>query len=381
MINTLLSSAADQIANLAGNAGGFVNFAINLITNIANAIVTNAPALISALWDLAVSLGEALINYDWSSVASNFGSMFTSIFNPEMLKNGANMIVNLVTGIAEGLPQLIASAGETYVSFYSGFLDRLPEIATTGMELILNLVSGIMQNLPAIVQSITQVIANLISTIIQHLPEIVATGIKLIGQLVVGIIQAIPQIVKALGTIVKTMVDTFKNIDWKSLGKNLIDGIVNGLKEAGSKIWEALKSICSDAFDKIKDFFKIGSPSRLMADEVGYWLPAGIAQGVESNVKPLTDEMRTLASSTVGTVNTALTSNLRANNANVTAPATSTSDKNANVYKILEQYLPAITNYVSEQISVNDRELLRRVSRQNKIEYTAKKVDVLDPAF
>jgi len=379
IVGTLLTTATQQITALAGNADSFVDFALTLITNLATAIITNLPALVSALFELAVGIGDALINYDWAGTASTFAETLTSTFSPEMLMQGANMIINFVTGIAESLPQLITSAGEMLTTFYSGYLDNLPTIVNAGIELISNFVGGIAQNLPAIAASITQVVANILKTFLEHLPEIVSMGIKLIGELITGIVKAIPTIVKTFAEIGKTMIKTMMEIDWKSLGKNLIDGIVNGLKEAGSKIWETIKSICSDVFKSVKDFFKIGSPSKLMADEVGRWIPAGIAQGIADNTAPLTDEMESLAASTVGTINGALVGDLRTNPSIAPAQTMTTDTDKADVYKILEEYLPVIVEYVKNPFAVNDRELFRRVSDTNRVLYKAKQIDLLDP--
>ena len=379
IVGTLLQTATQQITNLAANADSFVDFALTLITNLATAIISNLPALVGALFDLAVGIGEALINYDWAGTAQTFATTLSDSFSGEMLMQGANMIINLVTGIAEGLPQLITSAGEMLTTFYSGYLDNLPTIINAGIELISNFVGGIAQNLPAIAASITQVVANILKTFIEHLPEIVAMGIKLIGELITGVLKAIPTIVKTFAEIGKTIINTFKEIDWKSIGKNLIDGIIKGITEAGSKIWETIKSICADVFKSVKDFFKIGSPSKLMADEVGRWIPAGIAQGIANNTAPLTDEMENLAASTVGTINGALVGDLRTSPNIAPAQTTTAEASKADVYKILEEYLPIIVEYVKNPFSVNDRELFRRVSDQNRVLYKAKQVDLLDP--
>ena len=42
----------------------------------------------------------------------------------------------------------------------------------------------------------------------------------------------------------------------------------------------------------LKKFFKIGSPSKLMADEIGQWIPAGIAEGITGNMKTLGSAMK-----------------------------------------------------------------------------------------
>lgn len=65
-------------------------------------------------------------------------------------------------------------------------------------------------------------------------------------------------------------------------GKWIIKGIVNGLKAAAGAVWDFIKGICDDIWQGIKDFFGIGSPSRLMM-KVGRWINEGWAIGLRSN--------------------------------------------------------------------------------------------------
>ncbi|MFB7905236.1 phage tail tape measure protein [Kitasatospora sp. NPDC056076] len=64
------------------------------------------------------------------------------------------------------------------------------------------------------------------------------------------------------------------------VGKNIVMGIVHGIEGAGHWVVDKLKHLASDALAGAKKFLGINSPSRVMADEVGRWIPHGIAQGV-----------------------------------------------------------------------------------------------------
>ena len=48
-----------------------------------------------------------------------------------------------------------------------------------------------------------------------------------------------------------------------------------------------------DVLDYLKKVFKIGSPSKLMADEVGHWLPLGMASGFDASMPEAEKEMQT----------------------------------------------------------------------------------------
>jgi len=65
----------------------------------------------------------------------------------------------------------------------------------------------------------------------------------------------------------------------------------------------SLKSLASQALESAKSALKIGSPSRLFADEVGQWIPAGIAVGVEDNVPKLTKQIQNMVDATAFNLN------------------------------------------------------------------------------
>ncbi|MDX2692963.1 phage tail tape measure protein [Streptomyces ipomoeae] len=78
-------------------------------------------------------------------------------------------------------------------------------------------------------------------------------------------------------------------------GRDVITGLWNGIQGMGSWLAGQLKSFVTDYIPgPIADVLDIGSPSKLMADEIGHWLPPGIAEGAEDNRGVLDDTMRGL---------------------------------------------------------------------------------------
>jgi phage-related minor tail protein len=69
-----------------------------------------------------------------------------------------------------------------------------------------------------------------------------------------------------------------------SKGADVIRGLWNGIQSMGGWLWNKVTSFVStNVVDAATSFLNIGSPSKLMADEVGHWLPPGIAEGAEDN--------------------------------------------------------------------------------------------------
>ena len=93
-------------------------------------------------------------------------------------------------------------------------------------------------------------------------------------------------------------------MQWGNLGKNLVYGIANGINEAGHWIWDTLKGWAQSAWQNVKNFFRIGSPSKLMADSVGRWIPLGMAAGIESEGSAVVDAMNNIAADAATAIDT-----------------------------------------------------------------------------
>ena len=331
LLSGVLTGAIRMLNIASNNADEIVQSGIEIISELANGILAAAPYLIEAAIRLVASLGNALINADWVTIANNFittlrdnmdiaageilgtdGNIIQSVFSsiteklPEVLNKGVEIISNLALGILQNLPTIISSMGTILTQLVAFILQNLPTILEAGVTLISNLALGILQNLPEIIASIYKVLINLVATIMEYLPTILQTGIKLIAQLAAGLIQAIPQLVAKIPSIIAEVRSAFLSYDWLSLGSNIIAGIADGIKAGVSTIVDAAKNAAKAALDAAKDFLGIASPSKVMKKEVGRWIPAGMAEGIVENTKPVTDAMKQLAKETAGTLQTDL---------------------------------------------------------------------------
>ena len=69
----------------------------------------------------------------------------------------------------------------------------------------------------------------------------------------------------------------------KQIGKDLISGLWNGISDKFSWLTGKIKGFAKNVTDKLKGFFGIKSPSRVMRDEVGKQLADGVAVGITEN--------------------------------------------------------------------------------------------------
>lgn len=82
-----------------------------------------------------------------------------------------------------------------------------------------------------------------------------------------------------------------------SIGSDIVHGLWNGIKGAAGWLKDKIMGFGNGIIKGFKKAFGINSPSKVMRDQVGKWLPPGIAEGIEKNTKVAQKAMRKLSSS------------------------------------------------------------------------------------
>jgi phage-related protein len=156
-----------------------------------------------------------------------------------------------------------------------------PPRITGAAAIITQLINGITANMDQIISTTMMLISVIGNALIQNLPQIIEAGVKLIGALVTGLLNAIPKIVASIPQIVNSIKTSFSTVNWGEIGRNIIQGIANGLRNAGSAIVNAAKDAAKSALDAAKNFLGIHSPSTVFRDEVGKNMALGMAEGFQ----------------------------------------------------------------------------------------------------
>ncbi len=79
------------------------------------------------------------------------------------------------------------------------------------------------------------------------------------------------------------LVKWFQGIDLKQIGKDIIQGLINGISSMASKVKESARNIANGIGEKIKSILKLGSPSKLM-ESYGEFTGEGLAIGLENSL-------------------------------------------------------------------------------------------------
>lgn len=268
-ISELITVAVEQIPTVINE----------LIPTILNSAITILETLIQGIQDNL----DTIVNGAMTIIQTLISGILPLL--PQILETGILILIKLIEGISEMLPELIPQMIEAMLLMVETLIDNIDLIIDAGIDLIMGLVEGLVEAMPILIDKMPVLIDKLITAITDNLPKIIEMGIKLLIELGKGIIKGIPDMVKNIPKVIKSLVEGFSNMqeDMKGIGKDLIKGLWNGIKNAKDWVIGKIKGFGESILGGIKDFFGINSPSKVFRDEVGQWLPKGMAVGIEAN--------------------------------------------------------------------------------------------------
>lgn len=294
-----------------------IGAAILLITTIFNLLVENLPIILDAgikilmaLISGIISILPQLIDAAITLIMAIIQALIENL--PLILNAGIQILMALIGGIISILPQLIDAAITIILALVQALIDNLPTIIDAGIKLLLALINGIISILPQLIDAALTIIMALAKALIDNLPLIISAGWELLKALAKGALEAIGELLSIVPKIFEQMKEAFNEIDWASIGKNILDGILGGL----SKGWGKVKKAAGDLGGNIKDWFEkkmgIASPSKVMIASA-VWVPEGVAVGIEKGLPTIKKAMKKVTDTMDKAVKDAKPIDLKAN--------------------------------------------------------------------
>ena len=354
----LLSNFIESIGTVADNLLPRIGVVIEgmgkLVAGLAPEIASALPTLTNELLPNLVELGVQSISALVQGIQENGDSLAAGALSivgtlaeglaellPMVADTAASLVVSLADGLTESLPNIIPIAIETISTLVENLTENANTVIDAGIQIILALGEGLIAALPQLIETVPQIVINIANVINDNAPKLVDTALYLITRLATGLLAATPTILANIPKIIEAIVAAFMAFQWLNLGKQLIDGVANGVKKAGesmataaknafskfkskitgSEVATELKSIGKYIIDgivggiknslskianiagkikdtllsKLKGLFRIASPSKLMKEEVGAYIGEGIAVGIEESGQMAVDAAEDVA--------------------------------------------------------------------------------------
>ena len=338
-----------------------------LMANPIILIIAGIVALVAGfiyLWNNCEGFREFWINL-WETVKQaaidgwNAVVNFFTVSVPQWFNNVVNWFKELPGKIAYWLGfalgkvilwtiQMIQKAREVGSKFVTGvinFIKQLPSKIKTYFSLAVTYARKWLHDMTEKAKETGTKFINGVITFIRQLPgKLWSLLLSALAKVASFVTQMGSKAHQAASNFISRITSGLASLPGKllSIGRNAVQGLINGLMSGASALWSAAQSLASKAWNGMKDALGIHSPSKVMAEEVGQWIPKGVTVGIEANAGNTLKAIRDYANSLVEEIDTNKflgEVNMATSGININ---TDNSNSNSNLVAALKQYTQAI---------------------------------------
>lgn len=249
----------------------------SVVADVLGAFFETAWTAIKAVWDVVTGYFSAI----WDTIAGIF-SVVASVLSGnwsdawEAIKGIVNTWANFFSGVWESIKSVFSAVGSWFTGIFSA--------AWNGVK---NAWSGT----SAFFGNVWNGITNVFSSVTSWFSSTFTSAWN-------GVKNAFSSVTSFFTGVWSKIKNAFKTGDMRTIGKNIVQGLWNGINDMTAWIGNKIKSFCSNALGAIKSFFGIESPSKVMRDEVGKQIPAGMAIGIDKAKNLVTKATKALVTDT-----------------------------------------------------------------------------------
>lgn len=271
----------DKISDALQNADieKLARVLFNFITDSINAVSdflagTDSYQLGQDLVDFAI---RAVTSVDWAGLAQAIGRFFGEAFIEAL-----DFMGGLVSRIADYFEKKVAEGPFDNVGLnivygiYYGIQDAITNVASWVVENVFN---------PFINGFKSAFGINSPSTVMAEQGGYIIAGLKK------GITDAISSVTETAKKILSAIKSAFDNFSLFDIGKNLIQGLINGVNNMIETAKNAVANVGNAVIDKVKNVLGIHSPSTVFA-EIGGYVDQGLANGITAAIPYVTTAMQ-----------------------------------------------------------------------------------------
>ena len=345
--NFIMAATADAQGDFAKTSGGYANQQRilqlnmeNMATAVGNKVIpmlTEGSIAINGMMSGAMSIDKGLDALS-DVITKSIDSVTKEI--PKFLKVGSKIVNTVVGGILQNADSIITAAVDMVFTLVRGLTteDNIKNVINAAVTLITTVVSGLVNNIDVIINAAFTIVDSLVNSLIdeKNLSKLIESALRLVIEIAAGLIRNAPKMYEAAQKLVKgiftglwdnrhmaieaitkvgrAMLDAIKSYFgikgnsstvFAGLGKNLGQGLINGITNIKAWLVEKIKKLGSVVTNALKEVWDIHSPSKVTEGD-GENLAFGVGIGWEKGVKKILGKIKSTSKDLSGTINTSL---------------------------------------------------------------------------
>ena len=261
-----------------------------------------------------VQAGMQVIQTVWSTVWNVIKTIVQTVWNiiSTIVSTAINAIAGIIRAVTAAIKGDWSGAWNEIKGVVTTVWNGIKSVVTTAINGVKSVISSVMNGIRSVMSSIWNAIKNIISSVMNGIRSVVSSGMSGVRSVVSSMMSSVRSAFSAGWNAAKSVtssgirgaVNIVRSMasGMVSAGRNFVMGFVNGIRGAIGAAASAAANMARSAMNAAKSALGIHSPSRVMRDQVGYYVVAGFAKGMNDNTNMVAKAANNLAGSAIPTV-------------------------------------------------------------------------------
>lgn len=279
-----VDTAVTYIKELPGKVWTWLLNTINKVGEWATNMVTKAKETATNFINKVIDFIKQLPGKVWTWLVNVVTKVVTWRVN--MINKAIEVGTNFVNKIVEFFRQLPGKVWTWLVNVVSKVTTWVTDMTNKAREAGQNFVNKVIEFISELPGKVWTWLSDAVQKVVSWGSDLASAGREAAGELVSAAVEKLGELP---GKVV-------------SVGTDMVEGIWEGINGATQWIKNKITGWVGNVTEFLKNLFGIDSPSKLMRDEIGRWLPEGMAVGIDKNAGSVLSSMKNLATNALGTV-------------------------------------------------------------------------------
>ena len=283
---------------------------VQIALDTIKAVFETAFTLFGTTWQEAWESIKQFFSDAWNNIVETMKNVATML--GEAAKNAVDLVIKFFSNLPYNIGYIVGLVLGHIIKFVLNMVKKARELGTQFLQTVINFFKQLPGNVyKFITDTYNRVVtwaSNMRSKAREAGSNFISNVISFVQQLPGRIQSFLIQVISRLAAWVSNMgtkgkdgakrlwdgiVNGLAGLPGKmtSIGSDIVSGVWRGIQNAYGWFYNSVKSFFSGIVDAVKGVLGIGSPSKVMRDQIGKWLPPGVSEGVEREMPKTTKEI------------------------------------------------------------------------------------------
>ena len=292
---TMWQNLVTVIQTVWTNIQTVVQTAIQVVATIIQTQMTVIQTIWSTFWDVIKTVVQTV----WTVIST-------------IVSTAINALAGIIKAVTAAIQGDWSGAWNAIKDVVSTVWNGIKTVVTTVINVVKSIINSEMNGIKSVMNSIWNSIKSITSSVWNGIKSVVSNTASAMRSVVSNMMNTIRSVFSsgwnAAKSVTSSGIHGAANIvrsvasSMVSAGRNFVMGFVNGIRGAIGAAASAAASMARAAMSSAKAALGIHSPSRVMRDQVGYYVAAGMAVGMRDNADMVQKAANRLAQSAVPSV-------------------------------------------------------------------------------